>query len=187
MAAGPTITSLEGLPDVLSVRPHVHRDERGFFVERWSAAAFRVAGFPPFVQDNHSRSMRGTLRGLHFQAPPHAQGKLVSAVGGRVFDVAVDLRTDSTTYGRWAGVTLDGDDPSWLWVPAGFAHGFLVLTTTADVVYKVSEPYAPDTEGGLAWDDPDVAIAWPLDPGQTPTLSRRDKGWPRLRDLRSPF
>ncbi len=183
----PTVTPLEALPDVHLVRPRVHRDERGFFVERWKASAFAELGMPAFVQDNHSRSTRGTLRGLHFQAPPGAQAKLVSAVRGRVFDVAVDLRRGSAMYGRWAGVTLDGDDPSWLWVPEGFAHGFLTLSDEADVIYKVSDHYAPETEGGLAWDDPDVAIEWPLGPGQVPTLSDRDTTWPRLEELRSPF
>lgn len=172
---------------MLLVTPRCHRDERGFFVERWNAAAFAEVGFPPFVQDNHSRSGRGTLRGLHFQAPPHAQGKLVGVVRGRVFDVAVDLRRDSPSYGRWAGVALDGAEPSSVWVPPGFAHGFLVLSPRADVMYKVSAGYAPETEGGIAWDDPDVAIAWPLTSGEAPALSPKDAALPRLRDLISPF
>ena len=181
------VTPLATLPDLLLVRPRVHRDERGFFLERWSEAAFATLGLPAFVQDNHSRSPRGTLRGLHFQAPPRAQGKLVSAIAGRVFDVAVDLRAGSPTYGRWDGVTLDGDDPAWLWVPPGFAHGFLVLSERADVLYKVTDGYAPETEGGLAWDDPDVAIAWPLTPGEAPLLNARDAAWPALQSLTSPF
>ena len=187
MAGTPIVTPLDTFPDVLLIAPHVHRDERGFFVERWNERTFAALGLPAFVQDNHSRSRRGTLRGLHFQAPPHAQGKLVSAFRGRVFDVAVDLRRSSPTFGRWAGTTLDGDDPAWLWLPPGFAHGFLVLSDEADVLYKVTAGYAPGSEGGLAWDDPGVGIDWPLEAGLTPTLSAKDATWPRLRDLRSPF
>jgi dTDP-4-dehydrorhamnose 3,5-epimerase len=180
-------TALAAMPDVYRLRPPVHRDARGFFVERWSVDAFAGLELPPFVQDNHSRSRRGALRGLHFQAPPHAQGKLVSAVRGRVFDVAVDIRADSPCYGRWAGTVLDGDDPCWLWIPPGFAHGYLALSDEADVLYRVSHRYAPHAEGGLAWDDPDLAIAWPLEDVGAPLLSRRDAHWPRLRELRSPF
>lgn len=187
MSGVATVVPLAALPDLLLVTPPIHKDQRGFFVERWNADSFASLGLPPFVQDNHSRSQRGTLRGLHFQAPPSAQGKLVGVVCGRVFDVAVDLRAESPTYGRWDGVVLDGDVPSWLWVPPGFAHGFLVLSQRADVLYKVTDRYAPQCEGGLAWDDPDVGIAWPLEPGQTPVLSKKDGGWPRLRELRSPF
>ena len=187
MATPPHVTPLETLPDVRLLHPTVHRDERGFFLERWNQRAFADLGLPPFVQDNHSRSPRGTLRGLHYQAPPHAQGKLVSVVHGRAFDVAVDLRSTSPTYGRWAGVTLDGDHPNALWVPPGFAHGFLVRSASADVLYKVTDDYAPQSEGGLAWDDPELAIAWPLDPDQAPTLSARDARWPNLSEVRSPF
>ena len=187
MARTLAVSPLGALPDVLLITPHVHHDERGFFLERWNERAFAALGLPAFVQDNHSRSRRDTLRGLHFQAPPHAQGKLVSAVRGRVFDVAVDLRSSSPTYGRWAGVTLDGDEPRWLWLPSGFAHGFLVLSDQADVLYKVSAGYAPQAEGGITWDDPDLGIAWPLEAGATPTLSAKDAAWPRLAALRSPF
>ncbi len=187
MSRPPVVTPLTTLPDLLLVAPQCHRDERGFFVERWNAPAFAALGLPAFVQDNHSRSQQGTLRGLHFQAPPHAQGKLVSVVRGRVFDVAVDLRTHSATYGRWASVTLDGDEPQWLWVPAGFAHGFLVLSAWADVLYKVTAGYAPEAEGGLAWNDPEVGIDWPLQPDRPPMLSGKDATWPRLSALRSPF
>jgi dTDP-4-dehydrorhamnose 3,5-epimerase len=187
VAGTPEVTPLPTLGDLLLVRPRVHLDARGFFLERWNADAFAGLGLPSFVQDNHSRSTRGTLRGLHFQAPPRAQGKLVSAVVGRVFDVAVDLRVASPTYGRWDGVVLDGDDPAWLWVPPGFAHGFLVLSDVADVLYKVTDGYAPETEGGLAWDDPDVGIDWPLADGDAPRLNARDAAWPRLRTVRSPF
>jgi len=175
------------LPDVWRVRPHVHHDERGFFCERWSDDDAAALGLPAFVQANHSRSQRWVLRGLHFQAPPAAQGKLVSAVRGRVFDVAVDLRIGSPTFGRWAGTTLDAEHPEHVWVPPGFAHGFLTLSSEADVVYKVTAGYAPAVEGGVAWDDPDIGIEWPLEPGRTPRLSAKDTTWPRLADVSSPF
>ena len=183
----PSVRPLGAFPDVLLITPHVHHDPRGFFLERWNEHVFAALGLPPFVQDNHSRSRRDTLRGLHFQAPPHAQGKLVSAMRGRVFDVAVDLRSASPMFGRWAGVTLDGDEPAWLWLPPGFAHGFLVLSDVADVLYKVTGGYAPQAEGGLAWDDPDLDIDWPLKPGAAPKLSAKDATWPPLAALRSPF
>jgi len=175
------------LPDVLRIRLRPHRDARGFFVERWRADLARACGLPEFVQFNHSRSQCGTLRGLHFQAPPHAQGKLVGVVRGAVFDVVVDLRVGSASYGRWAGVALDDEAHDLLWVPRGFAHGFLVTSEVADVVYQVDAGHAPGAEGGLAWDDPELAIDWPLDPGAPPTLSAKDARWPRLADLRSPF
>ena len=187
MARTPAVIPLDTLPDVLLIAPHVHHDSRGFFLERWNERTFASLGLPAFVQDNHSRSQRGVLRGLHFQAPPHGQGKLVSVVRGRIFDVAVDLRVGSPTYGRWAGVTLDGDQPAWLWLPAGFAHGFLILSDEADVLYKVDAGYAPESEGGLAWDDPEVGIDWPREPGVAPILSAKDRAWPRLAALRSPF
>jgi dTDP-4-dehydrorhamnose 3,5-epimerase len=179
-------TSLPHLPDVLHVTLAPHADDRGFFVERWRVDAAAAAGLPAFVQENHSRSRRGTLRGLHFQAPPHAQGKLVSVVRGTVFDVAVDLRAGSATYGRWDGATLDGDRPEHLWVPAGFAHGFLVLSDVADVVYKVDAGYAPEAEGGLRWDDPDLAIDWP-DAGEPIATSPKDARWGPFSAFRTPF
>ncbi|MDA0700012.1 MAG: dTDP-4-dehydrorhamnose 3,5-epimerase [bacterium] len=181
------VEPLPSLPDVLRVRLQPHGDARGFFVERWRADLADAAGLPPFVQLNHSRSSRGTLRGLHFQAPPHAQGKLVGVVRGSVFDVVVDLRRGSSSYGRWAGATLDDERHEALWVPPGFAHGFLVTSDVADVLYQVDAGYAPASEGGLAWDDPDVAIDWPLLPGARPALSAKDARWPRLADLPSPF
>jgi len=184
---GVEILPFPHLPDVWRVRPRVHRDERGFFCERWNGEHTAALGLPPFVQDNHSRSQRWVLRGLHFQAPPAAQGKLVSVVRGRIFDVAVDLRSRSPTFGRWAGTTLDADHPEHVWIPAGYAHGFLALSSEADVLYKVTAGYAPALEGGVAWDDPDVGIEWPLEPGRTPRLSAKDETWPRLADVSSPF
>lgn len=178
---------LEPIPDVLLLQPRVHRDDRGFFVERWSRAALYDLGVPDPVQENHSRSKRFTLRGLHFQEPPHAQGKLVGVLQGRVFDVAVDLRRGSATYGRWVGATLTGRRPQVLWIPPGFAHGFLALSRSADVVYAVTAPYAADADGGIAWDDPDLGVTWPLPPGVQPRLSPRDAGLPRLAQIASPF
>lgn len=177
---------LPRLPDVWRVALRTHADERGFFVERWRADRAAALGLPAFVQLNHARSRRGTLRGLHFQGPPHAQGKLVSVVRGAVFDVAVDLRRGSSTYGVWDGVVLDGDRPEHLWVPAGFAHGYLVLSDVADVVYQVDAGYAPQAEGGLRWDDPDLAIAWP-DAGAPVATSAKDARWPDFAAFASPF
>jgi len=148
---------LPELPDVWRIALHPHRDDRGLFVERWRADQAADLGLPPFVQLNHSRSGRGTLRGLHFQAPPHAQGKLVGVVRGSVFDVVVDLRRGSPTFGRWAGATLDDETHDLLWVPRGFAHGFLVLSEVADVLYQVDAGYAPQAEGG--W--PGTTPRWP--------------------------
>ena len=177
---------LPHLPDVLHLVLTPHTDDRGFFVERGRQDAAAAAGLPAFVQENHSRSRRGTLRGLHYQAPPHAQGKLVSVVRGTVFDVAVDLRAGSATYGRWDGTVLDGERPEHLWVPAGFAHGFLVLSDLADVVYKVDAGYAPEAEGGLRWDDPDLAIAWP-DASAPVATSPKDARWAPFAAFRTPF
>jgi dTDP-4-dehydrorhamnose 3,5-epimerase len=178
---------LADLPDVLRIELRPHGDARGFFVERWRADHAAAWGLPPFVQLNHSRSGRGTLRGLHFQAPPHAQGKLVGVARGSIYDVVVDLRVGSPSYGRWAGTTLDDDGMELLWVPPGFAHGFLVTSELADVLYHVDVGHAPASEGGLAWDDPELGIPWPLPAGAAPILSPRDTRWPRLADLRSPF
>jgi dTDP-4-dehydrorhamnose 3,5-epimerase len=181
------VQPLADLPDVWRVRPRVHRDERGFFVERWRRSTFARLGLPDLVQDNHSRSTQWALRGLHFQAPPHAQGKLVSVVRGRVYDVAVDLRRGSPSYGRWAGAVLSARVAEHLWLPPGFAHGFLVLSKSADVLYKSSAEYAPDAEGGLAWDDPDLAIGWPLPAGTRPLVSGKDAALPPFASFESPF
>ena len=169
------------IPDVLILEPRVFADERGFFLESWNARDFRAAlGFDAtFVQDNHSRSRRGVLRGLHYQiAQP--QGKLVRVVRGRVFDVAVDLRRSSPSFGRWVGVELGGDDNRQVFVPAGFAHGFLVLSDEADVLYKTTDYYAPQHERCLIWNDPEVGVAWPLT-GE-PVLAAKDRIGLRLRE-----
>ena len=162
------------IPDVLLVEPLVHRDQRGCFVETWHAARYAAAGIPgPFVQDNHSRSMRHTLRGLHYQVG-RPQGKLVWVVTGEVYDVAVDLRRRSATYGHWAAIVLSADDSRQLWVPPGFAHGFYVLSERADVFYKCTEPYSAPDDRTLRWDDPDLAIAWPIERGTAPLISEKD-------------
>jgi dTDP-4-dehydrorhamnose 3,5-epimerase len=162
------------LGGVYLLKPRVFGDERGFFLESWNAAAFREAGFDlQFVQDNHSRSARGILRGLHYQTR-HTQGKLVRVTAGSVFDVAVDLRRDSPTLGQWYGVTLDAQSHEMLWIPPGFAHGFYVLSEYADFLYKCTDRYDPDSEVSIAWDDPTLAIDWPLVDAAPPALSAKD-------------
>jgi dTDP-4-dehydrorhamnose 3,5-epimerase len=175
------------LPEVLLLEPRVHGDARGFFLESWNRRAFSAAvGYDvEFVQDNHSRSARGVLRGMHCQRPPHAQGKLVRVVYGAVFDVAVDVRQGSPTFGRWVGMELSADNHRQLWIPPGFAHGFLTLSETADFLYKTTEYYAPDAELAVRWDDREIGIRWPT-PGITPRLSEKDATAPLLRDC-SPF
>ena len=169
------------LPEVLLIEPRVFGDARGFFLESWNQQAFdaAVGREVRFVQDNQSRSGRGVLRCLHYQRAPHAQGKLVRVSLGRVFDVAVDLRRDSPRFGHWTGTELSSDNHRQLWIPPGFAHGFLVLSETADFLYKTTDYYAPASEAGLAWDDPTVGIAWPLD-GLTPLLADKDRQAPSL-------
>lgn len=168
------------LPGVLIVEPRVFGDERGFFMETFHAKKYEDVGIHgPFVQDNFSRSAKGILRGLHFQEP-NAQGKLVQVLAGEVFDVAVDIRRGSPTFGKWVGVELSARNRRQLWVPAGFAHGFYVLSESADFHYKCTALYSPETERSIAWNDPELAIAWPLS-GQ-PVLSAKDAAAPRLED-----
>ncbi len=168
------------LAQLLLLTPRYFRDERGFFVESYNKRAFAEAAGADFefVQDNHSRSARGVLRGLHYQLSPHAQGKLVRVANGEIFDVAVDLRGDSPTFGRWFGTVLSAEKGNQLWIPPGFAHGFLTLSETADVLYKATDYYAPDCERTVAWDDPAIGIDWPLE--VEPILSARDRGAARL-------
>ena len=163
------------ITDVKIIEPAVFGDERGFFFESFNQAKFNQAvGYDvAFVQDNHSRSTKNVLRGLHYQLPPKAQGKLVRAVVGEVFDVAVDLRPDSPTLGRWAGAVLSAENKRQMWVPPGFAHGFLVLSEAAEFLYKTTDYYAPEYERSIRWDDPDLGIDWPLD-GAIPQLSGKD-------------
>ena len=162
------------IPDVLLFEPRVFGDDRGFFFESFNQRAFnKASGLDlEFVQDNHSRSARGVLRGLHYQAV-QPQGKLVRVVSGAVFDVAVDIRKGSPTYGRWVGQELTGDNKHQLWVPPGLAHGFVVLSESADFLYKTTDYYAPEHERCIAWNDPSLAIDWHLD-GMTPVLSAKD-------------
>ena len=168
------------IEDVVLLEPEVHGDDRGFLVETFSASAWGELGVGvDFVQDNHSRSGRGILRGLHFQTSP-GQAKLVRCVRGCIFDVAVDLRRDSPTYGRWQGNELDDERHRQLFVPVGFAHGFCVLSETADVHYKLSSYYDAATEAGIAWDDPQIGVEWPL---SDPQLSDRDRSAPRLAEI----
>lgn len=163
------------LPGVLLIKPRVFGDERGFFLESWNQKVFDDALGQPvtFVQDNRSRSARGVLRGLHYQMEPHAQGKLVSVLAGTIYDVAVDLRRNSPTYGETLGVELKGEDHTMIWIPAGFAHGFYVLSEFADVAYKATDFYSPAHERCVRWDDPDLAIDWPLG-GRPPIVSSKD-------------
>jgi dTDP-4-dehydrorhamnose 3,5-epimerase len=171
------------IPDLLILEPQVFGDARGFFVESWNQRRFDEAVGAPvtFVQDNHSRSARGVLRGLHFQLPPHAQGKLVRVVQGRVFDVALDVRRSSSTFGRWAGVELSADNHRQFWIPPGFAHGFLVLSESADFLYKTTDFHAPACERAVRWDDPSLAIDWP-EPDLARALSAKDLAAPFLAD-----
>ena len=168
------------IPDVLLIEPRVFGDARGFFFESFNQRAFNEAtGLDVhFVQDNHSRSVRHVLRGLHYQLPPYAQGKLVRAVVGEVFDVAVDLRPDSPTQGRWVGALLSAENKHQMWVPPGFAHGFLVMSEAAEFLYKTTDYYVPEHERSIRWDDSDLAIAWPL-AGAIPQLSGKDAQAPQ--------
>lgn len=168
------------LDGVLSIVPMAHADERGFFLQSFHRDEYHDAGIDvPFVQDNHSRSVRGTVRALHFQVAP-GQPKLVSVTRGSVYDVVVDLRRSSPTFGQWESIELDDVEHRQIFIPVGFAHGFCALSTEVDVVYKVGSYYDPTTERGLAWDDPDLAIPWPTD---RPLVSERDRANPTLSEL----
>jgi dTDP-4-dehydrorhamnose 3,5-epimerase len=168
------------LPEVLVMDPTVHGDDRGFFMETFRSSVFSAAGLPEiFVQDNHSLSAAGTLRGLHYQIR-NAQGKLVRVVAGEIFDVAVDMRRSSPNFGKWVGVTLSAENKKALWVPPGFAHGFLVTSPTAEVTYKCTTYYAPEYDRNVLWSDPDINIAWPST--SEILLSERDKRAPLLKD-----
>lgn len=163
------------IADVLLIEPRVFGDDRGFFYESFNQKAFEEAtGINlPFVQDNHSKSGRGVLRGLHYQLAPHAQGKLVRVVQGEVFDVVVDIRKESKTFGQWVGIHLSAENKQQLWIPPGLAHGFVVLSETAEFLYKTTDYYAPQAERSLRWNDPVLAIDWPLD-GE-PLLAEKDR------------
>lgn len=169
-----------GIPGVVVIEPEVHGDERGFFMELWRASPFRAAGLPgTFAQCNVSRSGPGVVRGLHYQYP-QSQGKLISVLEGRIFDVAVDIRTDAPTFRRWVGVELSAANHRLLWVPEGFAHGFCVLGERALICYLCTTEYAAAADAAIAWNDPDIGVDWPCEPQR---LSERDRTAPRLRDL----
>lgn len=178
MKATPT-----AIPDVMVIEPKVFGDARGFFFESFNQQAFNQATgtHHQFVQDNHSRSTKGVLRGLHYQLPPHAQGKLVRVARGAVWDVAVDIRPESPTFGQWVGVELTEDNHRQLWIPPGLAHGFVVLSDSADFLYKATDYYHPASERGIAWNDPQLAIAWPGEIGDW-LLSEKDQRWPGLEE-----
>src|SRR6185295_19025519 len=169
---------------VVLIDPKIFPDERGFFMESYKRSDFEAIGLTePFVQENQSRSTLGTLRGLHYQREPKAQGKLVRVVSGEIFDVAVDIRRGSPTFGRWIGVSLSATNRKSIYIPPAFAHGFCVTSSDADVIYKTTEEYAPEYEDGIRWDDPELAIVWPI---ATPTLSARDQRWPSLAESVAP-
>ncbi len=173
------------IPDVVLVRPTRHGDPRGYFEETYRRSAFAEAGIDvEFVQDNYAHSTRNVLRGLHYQLPPAAQGKLVSVGAGRIFDVAVDLREESPTYGRWVGSTLDAESRTLLWIPEGFAHGYVVLSDEADVMYKVTAEYAASLDRGVRWDDPAIGIDWPV---ADPIVSAKDRVQPSLEAAEKAF
>ena len=176
------------IPEVLLIHPAIHHDSRGYVYESFNAKVFKdITGLEPqFVQDNHSKSARGVLRGLHYQLPPHAQGKLVRVTQGAVFDVAVDIRKSSPTFGQWVGEMLSAENHSQMWIPPGFAHGFLTLSESAEFLYKTTDFYEPSSEAAIAWNDPDLAIEWPVEELKAaglhqPLLSGRDQQAPSLQ------
>jgi dTDP-4-dehydrorhamnose 3,5-epimerase len=179
-----TFTRLS-IPDVILIEPRIFADARGFFVETYKYSDFLNIGIrEQFVQDNHSRSAHRILRGLHYQKDPHAQGKLVQCLRGNIFDVAVDIRKGSPTFGRWDGVELSEEDHRMLYVPPGFAHGFVVLSGSADVVYKCTGEYSQTDDRGIIWNDPDINIQWPV---SDPVLSEKDMKHPLLKDADNNF
>jgi dTDP-4-dehydrorhamnose 3,5-epimerase len=173
------------IPDVVLVEPTTFEDERGFFAETYRQSEFAAFGIPqPFVQDAHSRSAKGVLRGLHYQKEPRAQAKLVRALLGEVFDVAVDIRRSSPTYGKWVGVRLSAENKTGLYIPPGFAHGFCAMSAVAELLYKTTDEHAPQHERGIVWNDPDLGIPWPI---AQPKVSARDASLPRARDADNNF
>jgi dTDP-4-dehydrorhamnose 3,5-epimerase len=169
------------IPDVVLIEPTIFPDERGFFMETYKYSDFAAFGIKEhFVQDNHSRSTKDVLRGLHFQTPPKAQGKLVRVVVGEIFDVGVDIRKGSPTYGKWVGEVLSAENKRMLYIPPGFAHGFCVLSEVAEVLYKTTEEYAPEYDAGIRWNDPEIGIEWPI---EHPILSEKDLALPRLHQV----
>lgn len=175
------------IPDILLIEPKVFSDQRGYFMETYKESVFLDHGINfRFVQDNMSSSVRGTLRGLHYQLNPNAQGKLVRVIKGAVFDVAVDIRKGSPWFGQWVGVELSEDNKLSMWIPPGFAHGFCVLTDSAEFAYKVTDVYAPQLERGIIWNDPDIGIEWPLGQDEI-ILSSKDEVNPSLKEAENNF
>ena len=173
------------IPEVILIEARSFPDERGFFLESFKESAFIENGInTKFVQDNHSHSIKGVLRGLHFQKDPKAQAKLVTAIRGKIFDVAVDIRKNSPTYGKWVGETLSEENHRLLYVPEGFAHGFCVLSDEADIVYKVNEEYSPENDRGILWNDPEINVQWPID---KPLISDKDLQQPLLKNTDNNF
>ena len=173
------------IPDVILIEPKVFGDSRGFFMETYKYSEFKKNGIEyNFVQDNHSRSQKGVLRGLHYQLKPMEQGKLVRCVRGRIWDVAVDIRKGSPWYGKWVAVELSEENKLMLWIPPGFAHGFVALTDYTEVIYKVTKEYSPELERGIIWNDPELAIDWPI---ENPILSEKDRNLPRFKDAENNF
>jgi dTDP-4-dehydrorhamnose 3,5-epimerase len=172
------------IPDVVLVKPKVFEDDRGFFMETYKASDFVKAGIDfSFCQDNHSKSKKGVLRGLHYQLEPKAQGKLIRCIKGKIWDVAVDLRLGSPWFGKWIAVELSEENKCMLWIPAGFAHGFVALED-CEIIYKCTEEYAPELDRGIIWNDPDLNIPWPI---KDPILSSKDAKLPRLKDAEINF
>ena len=171
----------QDIPEVIRIIPTVFGDSRGFFMESYQQSAFHEAGITAtFVQDNHSKSTKGVLRGLHFQNPPYAQGKLLRCVRGEIFDVAVDIRKNSPTFGKWVGIVLSEENKEMFYIPEGFAHGFMVLSDEAELLYKATGEYNAASEGGLLWNDPSVGIQWPK--VEKPLLSAKDEQWKPLSE-----
>jgi len=172
------------IPEIILIKPEIFYDSRGFFTESYNQAKFTANGIPEtFVQDNHSHSIQGTLRGLHFQKPPMAQGKLVRVLQGEIFDVGIDIRKNSPTFGKWVGEILSSSNNHMLYIPPGFAHGFYVLSKTADVFYKCTNLYAPELDSGIIWNDPDLNIKWPLLKNIELFLSPKDQKQKTLKEL----
>ena len=173
------------ISEVLIVEPRVFADDRGFFMETYKRSEFAEHGIAElFLQGNHSKSTKGILRGLHYQKHPKAQGKLVRALSGEIFDVVVDIRQGAPTFGKWVSVTLSSENKKMLYVPVGFAHGFCVVSDQAEISYMTTEEYAPECEAGIQWNDSDLAIEWPL---KEPILSPRDRSWPTFREVDNDF
>ena len=170
------------IPDVVLVKPKVFGDSRGFFMETYKKSEFAENGIGlDFIQDNHSKSTKGVLRGLHYQAKPKMQPKLVRCINGEIFDVAVDIRPNSKTFGKWVGAVLSAENKNMLYIPEGFAHGFVVCSDEAEIVYKAGEEYSAEQDRGILWNDPDIGVDWNID--FEPLLSEKDKNQPRLKDI----